>query len=266
MGHSVTDFVIDLEVEFIFSKELKNLKESGKTVDTKILTNQLKKEKQCALELTKKNNQKSTLPQIYRRAAPSTLIIGSIYEHDQGIKDSGFSISSGFAITHEIIATNYHIFELSKLSAVGVMTSNGNVYPVIEIIASSKDDDIALVKVGIPEGDSGLIPLPLTENAPVGSRISVISHPKRHFFYFTEGIISRYAALIYSKNSYTVQMYVTADYATGSSGAPVFDEFGNVCGMVCRTISFNDDKDLQMVAKGCVPSKLILKLITNTKK
>ena len=63
-------------------------------------------------------------------------------------------------------------------------------------------------------------------------------------------------------------MAVTADFARGSSGAPVFNEFGNVVGMVTRThsIYYNNeggpDDKLQMVVKYCIPGKSILKLIS----
>ena len=62
-------------------------------------------------------------------------------------------------------------------------------------------------------------------------------------------------------------MSVTADFARGSSGAPIFDGLGNVVGMVASTISvYYDDEDgrqknLQMVLKNCVPARCILDLI-----
>ena len=62
-------------------------------------------------------------------------------------------------------------------------------------------------------------------------------------------------------------MSVTADFAKGSSGAPILDLNGNVVGMVASTKSVYYDeenglqKDLQMVMKNCVPAKCILDLI-----
>jgi S1-C subfamily serine protease len=63
-------------------------------------------------------------------------------------------------------------------------------------------------------------------------------------------------------------MTVTADYAKGSSGGPVFNETGEVVGMVSSTNSIytesgpGQDKmtpkgQLQMVIRNCVPADAI---------
>jgi S1-C subfamily serine protease len=71
---------------------------------------------------------------------------------------------------------------------------------------------------------------------PVGNPVSVISHPGQRFYGMTAGIVSRYFALAMHGTSVT-RMAITADFAHGSSGAPVFNEFGNVVGMVTCTDS-----------------------------
>ena len=83
-------------------------------------------------------------------------------------------------------------------------------------------------------------------------------------------MISRYTTFKSAKDApESVRMTITADYAKGSSGAPVFDACGNICGMVSSTnsIYYNKTKDganenLQMVVKNCVPAASILNLIT----
>ena len=60
---------------------------------------------------------------------------------------------------------------------------------------------------------------------------------------------------------------LTADYAKGSSGSPLFNEKGNVACMVATTHSIyydvknNVERNLQMVVKSCVPAESVLKLI-----
>ena len=69
-----------------------------------------------------------------------------------------------------------------------------------------------------------------------------------------------------------VWMSVTADYAVGSSGGPVFNTNGDVVGMVARTYSTQPAKNHhrhdsfgnQMVFKDCVSLDTILGLIENT--
>jgi S1-C subfamily serine protease len=59
-------------------------------------------------------------------------------------------------------------------------------------------------------------------------------------------------------------MAITADYAKGSSGAPVLDDTGSVVGIVSATNSIYytpPQKNLQMVIKSCIPVDAIWKLL-----
>jgi S1-C subfamily serine protease len=65
-------------------------------------------------------------------------------------------------------------------------------------------------------------------------------------------------------------MTVTADFAVGSSGGPVFNRHGAVVGMVARTHTINADPKsesptTQMVVKMTIPSEDILSLIESGK-
>ena len=100
--------------------------------------------------------------------------------------------------------------------------------------------------------------------APKG-RLQVISHPDRQFYALTHGVISRYHTH-HSSRGLASRMAITADFARGSSGAPVFNETGDVAGMVCSTHSIyyenkdGEKKNLQMVLKECIPARSILAL------
>ena len=81
------------------------------------------------------------------------------------------------------------------------------------------------------------------------------------------GIISRYQKTKRA-NKIVPMMTITADFAQGSSGAPILDDRGRVVGLVTSTSSVyypakNGKKEqLQMVFKQCVPGASILKLIS----
>ena len=63
------------------------------------------------------------------------------------------------------------------------------------------------------------------------------------------------------------RMAITADYAKGSSGAPVLNSEGEVVGMVSATNSIyytrekGQNQNLQMVVKLCIPVAAISKLL-----
>lgn len=255
-----------------FSKKLGSLQESKQTAEMKDLMEELKKEKKCSIEIPEAKTKSLNTAALYEQCAPSTLIVGNIYNCGKCNKWHN-SMASGYAIASDVIVTNYHVLDNTKASAMGIMTPNGEVYPIIEVLASNKADDVALARVKIPEGQAALTPATIAAHTPVGSRIGVISHPTGRFYTYTEGMISRYFNIQFSKDTKAVRMAITADYAKGSSGGPVFDEAGNICGMVSSTNSIyysrdnkGIDQNLQMVIKNCVPAASILKLIDNSEK
>ena len=98
-----------------------------------------------------------------------------------------------------------------------------------------------------------------SENAaPVGSTVSVISHPDGRFFCYTAGVVSRYMK-IHAAGQTADAMAITADYARGSSGAPVLNQQGQVVAVVSSTESIYYTQDgqrqmnLQMVFRTCMP-------------
>jgi S1-C subfamily serine protease len=89
--------------------------------------------------------------------------------------------------------------------------------------------------------------------------------PHRPFLFTQCG--DRCATLHAAPGGAVESLAITADYARGSSGGPVFDDRGNVVGMVASTDSIYYDqengqqKNLQMVFKNCVSARSILALI-----
>ena len=114
------------------------------------------------------------------------------------------------------------------------------------------------------DGD-GFAPLAVASAAPVGERVSVLSHPDKHFYCLNKGTVTRYSVSPRDPGMPPVAaMEISADFARGSSGGPVLNPAGQVVGMVCSTTSvYHDDDDkvnqrnLQMVVKECVPSEQI---------
>jgi len=256
----------DRAIRTQFEAKLGKLKDDGETPDHEELQKQLRERKHHAIDLpeTKDDGAKGT-PGVYRERKDSVLCFGHIYKCDRCDKWHG-NIAGGFVITEDGIAvTNYHVMESKEARAFGALTADGKIHYVEEVLAASKRDDLAIVRLS---GD-GFKPAPVAAGAPVGSKAIAISHPEGRFFTVSEGIISRYYRQSSpKKNSGAERVAITADFAKGSSGCPVYSDLGEVIGVVSSTSSiyYMRGKDgvqsnLQMVIKSCIPSSSILKLI-----
>ena len=203
--------------------------------------------------------------EVYERAAAATVIMGGLYKCDK-CSHTHCTPASGFVVMESgVVATNYHVLDAAKNMTVVAMTRDGKVFPVKEVLAGDKAKDVALVRLDL--GEVRTLPaLPLTPHAKVGSDVFVLSHPNNRFFSFTRGTVSRYFSAGRTPGE-PVLLQITADYAKGSSGAPVLNAMGQVIGMVAATTSvyYNDDannpRNLQMVFKDCVTAQSILDLV-----
>jgi len=224
-----------------------------------------------------------------RRVAPNDKVLDKSEIHSQVLKsivvygiafDCGncdlmhVNPASGYVIDEDgLIVTNQHVIESftngedgNKNLTMQIMTSSGKVYPVIEIISASKRYDLAVVKVDT--GGDKLIPIAFGEDAEVGDDVYVLSNPQGMLFYFSSGIVSRYYLLRSNPHDFhdaIPEMQITAEYAVGSSGAPVVNNKGNLVSTVSTTQSVysNNTKNanLQMVARGTKPIVLLKELI-----
>ena len=203
----------------------------------------------------------------YRRAAAASVLIGSAYKCTKCTRWHN-SLASGVVVDADgIVATNHHVAAGETGEAMGVLTADGKFYPVIEVLAASKDMDVALLRVA----GKGLAALPLREDAGAGAPIYCYSHPANSFGCISEGVIARYCRLPGERNG-AVFMQITADYARGSSGGPILDREGNLVGLVSSTspvfydnpAAAKDGKpampNLQMVRHNCVTARAIREL------
>ena len=205
-----------------------------------------------------------TPAEVYTQCRDSVLVVASVFKCGKCTRwhagpASGFVISADGAFV-----TNYHVVKDKSKHTVVVMTHAGEIYPVREVLAASASDDCAILRMDT--GGAKLTPLALSPDAPVGSAVNCLSHPNRRFYYFSRGIVSRYAQRGRAGKTATM-MSITADYARGSSGAPILNDHGAVVGLVSSTSSIyytvtKGKKDnLQMVVKQCVPARSVLNLI-----
>ena len=206
-----------------------------------------------------------TPAEVYTQCREGVLVVASVFKCGK-CKKWHAGPASGFVISADgAFVTNYHVMKDKSKHTVVVMTHAGEVYPVKEVLAASQSDDCAILRVDT--GGAKLTPLALSPDAPIGSAVNCLSHPDRKFYYFSRGIVARYTQHGHGRGKGATMMSITADYARGSSGAPILNDRGAVVGLVSSTSSIyytetkGKQSNLQMVVKQCVPARSVLNLI-----
>jgi S1-C subfamily serine protease/thiol-disulfide isomerase/thioredoxin len=205
---------------------------------------------------------------IYARSKSGVVVVGGIFKCSK-CEHWHAQCASGFVIRRDgLIVTNLHVLEgCKKLDALGIMTDNGRVFPIKAVLASSRLNDLALLKVDTET----LSPLPLSLDVAVGATVFCLSHPSlpggkgNAFYTFSRGSVCGKSILHNEKNEPLRVLAVTADYGPGSSGGPILNERGEVVGIVCQAIplcQLDHDKDVQMIWRFARPSCSILDLLS----
>jgi len=200
--------------------------------------------KPFAIKALPVSHEKLEPPQICERLRESTLAVGTLYK----CPDCGgwhFSGSTGFVVSEDgIVSTCCHVIMEDSDPKVAVAfliaaDSSGRVFPVQSVLAADTDADTCFVSIS----GTGLKPLPLRPGVRPGESVYCLSNPGGYFFMFTQGLIAR---LNRRTNADTdghghsnglpsrpvLLLNITAEFAPGSSGAPVVDSCGNVVGQV----------------------------------
>jgi len=233
-----------------------------KTTSAKTLGEQLIKAEKAYIKLP--TAKLKALTDLYGERVSSVGIIASVYKCTKCPNWHRSGCATCWVLTEDgVMVTNYHVFKGRDHDGFGVLTQDGKVAPVTEIIAADKEHDIAIFRVA----GKGYTPIPLAKAQKVGGSAHIIAHPDSRFFTYSEGKVTRYYKDRNKRKSYW--MGVTAEYARGSSGGPVMDDAGNVIGMVSSTNSIyypsknkSEKKGpFQMVIRNCVPVDAIRNLI-----
>jgi hypothetical protein len=189
------------------------------------------------------SHQKLAPPELCDRLRQSTLAVGNYYK----CPDCGefhFNSSAGFVVGEDgVICTCCHVVQAEdegvKESYLIAADDTGRVFPVQSVLAADTESDTCFVKIDAP----GLKPLPLRTGIRTGERVYCLSHPGGYFFMFTQGMVARVNRKcneVLDEHGHTnglltrpiLFLNVTAEFAPGSSGAPVADEAGNVVAQV----------------------------------
>jgi S1-C subfamily serine protease len=182
-------------------------------------------------------------PDLYDHLRESTLAVGSYYK----CPDCGewhFNSAAGFVVGEGgVVCTCCHVVQAEdegvKESYLIAADAAGRVFPVQSVLAADTESDTCFVKIDAP----GLKPLPLRAGVRTGERVYCLSHPGGYYFMFTQGTVARLNRRrndVIDEHGHTnglltrpiLLLNVTAEFAPGSSGAPITDDAGNVVGQV----------------------------------
>ena len=155
----------------------------------------------------------------------------SIFEQAQQPEWTG----TGFAIADGYVVTNYHVTNGAK--TIKVRGVNGDMKEVYKayVVASDREHDIAIIKI-VDKNFDGFenIPYCIGKSIPeVGDEVFVLGYPMTNTMgqevKLTDGIISAASGFKGDQSMYQI----SAPVQPGNSGGPLFDNEGNVIGVVC---------------------------------
>ena len=215
------------------------------------------KRKHCVLELPPSVATKSGLPEMMARIRPGVLVVASLYKC-KSCDEWHVMPAAGFVLTASgAFATCYHVVDQPDHAVMVVLTGDGRICGVRSVLAADEAHDVAILQLD----GAGFTPLPLSTNAPVGSRVFVMGHPEGQFYTLTEGLVSRYFTG-QKETGDAVMMGITADFGRGSSGCPVLNERGDVIALADNVVSSDAATGAKMIFKNARPVRAVLELIS----
>lgn len=140
---------------------------------------------------------------------------------------------TGFALKNNYVVSNYHVVEGAKSIKIQGIGGNFNKKYNADIIATDKQNDLAILKVKGVTISSANIPYSVKSNAAeVGEEVFVLGYPLTSTMgeeiKLTTGVVSSRSGFQGDASLYQT----TAPIQPGNSGAPLFDSKGNVIGIV----------------------------------
>ena len=199
---------------------------------------------QCDSVLPAADSKPLTARERWQRARMSHLRVGQFYLCSRCEKWH-LDLAGGYAITADgAVATCAHVIAPPVNMKEGWMvavTEDDVLLPVTEVLACNGGTDSAIIRV---KSDRPLTPLPLSLDVSPGDSVWCFSDPSGKRGYFSDGIVSRFVKRSFMRKKEAdklpegtevakpVWLETTADWAPGSSGSALIDQFGNAVGHV----------------------------------
>ncbi|MDZ4404167.1 redoxin domain-containing protein [Prosthecobacter sp.] len=239
---------------------------TGKFLDHTVVKEQLKQPKAGLVALANESTQSKSSRDIARVARAAHLRAGWYYRCTRCDK-MHLSMAGAYAVAPDVVATANHVVEPPATLKEGwliVANADNEIFSTTAILGADAKADAALVRVIA----GGLKPLPLRAEVYLGEPAYCFSDPLKHRGYFSAGIVNRLYSTDSTEGSSSQRLNVSTDWAQGSSGSAVFDEYGNVIGHVARIQTFNSNPapstGTTLVLHEAIPAKTVLNLVKRT--
>ncbi|QDU38726.1 putative periplasmic serine endoprotease DegP-like precursor [Maioricimonas rarisocia] len=162
----------------------------------------------------------AALTELIERVQPSIVVISF-----EGRDGQTKGIGTGFVIREDgLIATNLHV--LGEARPISVRSKDGTEYDVVEIFATEKSQDLAILRVDA----EGLQPLELgnSDELVQGQPIVALGNPQGLEHSVVAGVVSGIREDVEGMSM--IQLAIPIE--PGNSGGPVLDEQGRVQGII----------------------------------
>ena len=199
---------------------------------------------QCDIVLPPADTKPLTPRERWQRALKAHLRVGQFYLCSKCDKWH-LDLAGGYALTADgAVATCAHVIAPPPNMKEGwlvVATEEDVILPVTEVLACNVGTDCAIIRV---KSGQPLTPLPLSLDVSPGDSVWCFSDPSGKRGYFSEGIVSRFVKRPFMSKKEAaklpegtevpkpVWLETTTDWAPGSSGSALIDQFGNGVGHV----------------------------------
>jgi len=143
---------------------------------------------------------------------------------------SNFQSGSGFFVSPDTIATNFHVIEGMTSGTVRIVGGT-RTYSISGVVGYDKETDLALIQISASIGKS--LALASSEKPAVGATVYVVSNPQGLEGTFSPGTVS--GLRDFSDGSL---IQITAPISPGSSGGPVVNNKAEVVGIAVGAFEF----------------------------
>lgn len=204
-----------------------------------------------------------TASEVYAANLKSVVgINGNVTTNIWGQTVSNAVSGSGFVISADgYVLTNYHV--VKEVSNITVFFSDGTSYDAA-VVGGEEENDIAVLKINA----TGLQPVVLGDSSSieVGENVYAIGNPLGELtFTLTGGLVSAKDRSVTTSDG-TVMNMIQTDTAinSGNSGGPLFDQYGQVVGIVSAKLSNSNNSSSSVEGLGfAIPLNDVKDMVTS---